>query len=121
MVLTLGNSLEISYQGRKKIVNIAGLVSSDDPLNDNALQGLIITDISTAQELLNKQGMLDRIEIIENDDSKIEALRKIMPDGLSLYRTSDLNFQIGNLASAFQINLTALSLLALVVGLFSDL
>ena len=116
--IDIGNSLEISYQGRKKIVNIAGLVSSDDPLNDNALQGLIITDISTAQELLNKQGILDRIEIIEKNDSKIEALKEIMPDGLSLYKTSDLNSQIENLASAFQINLTALSLLALVVGLF---
>lgn len=116
--IELGDQIEISYQGRKKIVDVSGLVISDDPLNNNSLQGLIITDISTAQELLNKRGILDRIEIIENDNTKIEELKKIIPDGLLLSNVSEKNAQLGNLASAFQINLTALSLLALVVGLF---
>jgi putative ABC transport system permease protein len=116
--LNIGDQLEISFQGKKSFVEIAGLVESDDPVNDSALQGLLITDISTAQELLNKQDILDRIEIIEVDKTKIDALEKIIPPGLSIRNTSEQNAQIANLSSAFQLNLTALSLLALVVGLF---
>ncbi len=116
--INIGDRLEISFQGKKSYVEIAGLIESDDPLNDSTLQGLLITDISTAQELLNKIGILDRIEIIEDDAAKIAALEKIIPAGLSLRITSEQNAQVTNLTSAFQLNLTALSLLALVVGIF---
>lgn len=91
-------------------------------LNDSDLDGLILTDISTAQELFDQQGWLSHIDLIltEGDAGKqqVDEINKILPPGLRLERTLERQQATSRLSSAFQLNLSALSLLALVVGIF---
>ncbi len=86
------------------------------------LDGLIITDISTAQTLLGMAGRLSHIDLILPDGStgarQAEELRAALPPGLRLERPDQRNQTIADLSASFSLNLTAMSLLALVVGMF---
>ena len=86
------------------------------------LDGLIITDLSTAQTLLGMAGRLSHIDLILPDGSTgerpAEELRAGLPSGLRLERPDQRNQTIADLSASFSLNLTAMSLLALVVGMF---
>ena len=79
-------------------------------------------DIGWAQELLDRQGRLTSIQIQVTDPLRMEpviaALRKIAPPdaivGPPARRGSDTEVML----AAFQLNLTALSLVSMVVGVF---
>jgi len=91
-------------------------------LEGPALAGLIITDLSTAQALLGKAGRLSHIDLILPDGSAGErqaaALRSWLPPEVRLERPAERNQATADLSAAFSLNLTAMSLLALVVGMF---
>ncbi|HSM24326.1 MAG TPA: FtsX-like permease family protein, partial [Anaerolineaceae bacterium] len=116
--ISLGQTIEFQTEGRTKQLKIVGVVSSDEPIIQDSLDGLIIVDISTAQEILNRVGLLDRIELILNDETTEDLVSDNLTSDLILRTTKDQNIQIENMVAAFQLNLTALSLLALVVGGF---
>ncbi|HOB61416.1 MAG TPA: ABC transporter permease [Candidatus Competibacteraceae bacterium] len=84
--------------------------------------GLIITDLSTAQTLLGKPGLLSHIDLILPDgpagDRQATELRARLPPELHLERADARNQATAKLSAAFALNLTAMSLLALVVGMF---
>lgn len=86
------------------------------------LDGLIITDVATAQNLLGLVGRLSHIDLIlqEGFPGKQQAtqLRASLPPGLRLERPDERRQAIANLSASFSLNLTAMSLLALVVGMF---
>jgi putative ABC transport system permease protein len=91
-------------------------------LNGPELDGLIITDISTAQTLLGKTGRLSHIDLILPDgvggERLAEQLRAGLPPDLRLEPSGMRNQATADLSAAFSLNLTAMSLLALVVGMF---
>lgn len=86
------------------------------------MDGLIVTDISTAQVLLGRAGQLSRIDLMLPGDSKGQQrasdLQAWLPPGLTLEQPQQNNQATQDLSSAFSLNLTAMSLLALVVGMF---
>lgn len=78
-------------------------------------------DIATAQEILQKKGKLSRIDLIVQEDaipSIISKLQKIVPPDATVERPAQRSQQIADMLAAFQLNLTALSCVALFVGLF---
>ncbi|NJN45712.1 MAG: ABC transporter permease, partial [Candidatus Competibacteraceae bacterium] len=91
-------------------------------LEGSALDRLIITDISTAQSLFGKAGRLDYIDLIIPENTAGERLnaqlKNILPADLKLERTATRTQATVELSAAFSLNLTAMSLLALVVGMF---
>jgi len=91
-------------------------------LEGSALDRLIITDISTAQRLFGKPGRLDYIDLIIPETAAgkrlQEQLQQILPANLQLERTATRTQATVELSAAFSLNLTAMSLLALVVGMF---
>ena len=115
-----GDHLELSIGGIRRSVQIVGLLEPGDELSRQALADLLVVDISTAQELLNRKGRLSRIDLIlpEPAESAIERIRGLLPPGAHLERTSARSESVGQLTDAFDLNLTALSLLALIVSTF---
>jgi putative ABC transport system permease protein len=81
------------------------------------LSGLAITDIATAQEVLGRVGEIERIDLVLNDD-EAAALSGTLPAGLRLQPASQRGNALAQMTRAFQINLTAMSLLAMLVGAF---
>lgn len=121
--LAPGDSLRVQYGDEIEDLTIIGLLDPEDNLSDSALQSLLITDISTAQELFAMTGRLSRIDLILDTDSPngqaaYDAIQAILPEGLRLQTAATRSNAIGEMTEAFELNLTALSLLALVVGMF---
>jgi putative ABC transport system permease protein len=77
----------------------------------------IVTDISTAQELGRLRGRLHRIDLKLSEDAA-NSLRQSLPLGTTLVESGSEDRSLRDLTDAFQTNLTALGLLALVVGMF---
>jgi putative ABC transport system permease protein len=119
--LQLGAQMEIEVNGQTKTAWIAGLIQPTDDLNRRALGSLVLADIATAQELTGRLGKLDRIDLIldpKQASVQTAALEKLLPQGVQLLPVSARYGALEQMAAAFRLNLTALSLLALVVGLF---
>lgn len=86
---------------------------------DAGAEGRIwVTDIATAQVLLNRVGLLDRIDARLEAPGQAEALEALLPTGLDLVPVAARDAAARELAQAFRINLTAMSLLALLIAAF---
>ncbi|MFZ0544298.1 MAG: FtsX-like permease family protein [Candidatus Promineifilaceae bacterium] len=116
--LALGDSLTLDNSGRLIPMQIVGLLEPADDAARRALGSLIFTDIATAQEILDQPGRLSHIDLIINDDSDLARINGILPDGVTIETAASRSNAVLQMASAFELNLTALSLLALVVGMF---
>ncbi len=120
--LSPGGTLEIRTGSDRVVLTIVGLLQPSDDLSRRALDGLLIADIATAQEVLGKVGRLDRIDLIIPEGSGaqpvLEQIDAILPPGARIARPEARTGTVEEMTAAFQLNLTALSLLALVVGMF---
>lgn len=103
--------------GYTKTARVVGLVSPADGLSTRALDSLILTDISTAQELTGRLNNIDQIDLILSEE-QISQFESLLPTGVQLQTVAARAGAVQEMTSAFRINLTALSLLALLVGLF---
>src|SRR5690606_12951550 len=92
--------------------------NTDDSLSRQALDNLMLTDISTAQEWVGLPGVISRIDLILPERFDRETLRPLLPPGAILTSPQEQSSTLGQMTAAFELNLQALSLLALVVGVF---
>jgi putative ABC transport system permease protein len=117
-----GDPLRIQIGVNDRTLTIAGLLQPTDDLSRRALDGLLIADIATAQEVLGKIGRLDRIDLIVPDGAAGEAvlasIRQLLPPSVRLVSSAARGGTVAEMTAAFSLNLTALSLLALLVGMF---
>jgi len=108
--------------GSKKInLTITNVLKMEGPAQ--SLEGNFgLMDIASAQEVLEKMGLIDRIDlIIEKSvpfDEVERELRRIMPKGTEIRRAEARGSQIEKMVSAFHLNLTALSFISIIVGMF---
>ena len=118
--LAAGAPLSLTVGGYERTAFVAGVLQPADSLSRRALDGMILADIATAQELTGRLGQLDRIDLIvpEGDDGVLARLEALLPDDVTVQPVAARSGAIEQMTAAFRTNLTALSLLALVVGLF---
>ncbi|MBN2075053.1 MAG: FtsX-like permease family protein [Dehalococcoidales bacterium] len=112
-----GDSIVLTIGGEEKTVRVVDFVGKDQ---ESALDGILISDISAGQELLDKVGILDRINLYIPEDNMelLSELKSWLPSNTSLISTSARNESTLKITDAFSVNLTAMSLLALMVGMF---
>ena len=79
--------------------------------------GLALTDIATAQEVLGRLGEVERIDLVLTD-AEAERVAASMPAGLRLEPSAQRANALTQMTRAFHTNLTAMSLLAMLVGAF---
>lgn len=120
--LAVGNQLHVQVGSRNYALEILGLLNPEDERSRRALEDLLISDIATAQEVLGKIGRLDRIDLIipEGGGSTLilKQIAAILPPGTRIQKPDVRGEAVAEMTAAFQLNLTALSLLALLVGVF---
>ena len=121
--IDVGSVVELSYGSKTLDIEVVGLLSSKDDELSESLGGLLLTDISTAQELLDKVGFLSYIDLVidENTPQGIEALGRIqnlLPAVVEIKKKDNPLGSTESITRSFKLNLTALSLLALFVGVF---
>ncbi len=118
--IQLGSNLQMVYAGSTTMGTVAGLIQPSESLTRRSLSGMLLMDIASAQELTGKLGKIDRIDLILPEDSSqiILEIDNKLPPGLLILPGSSQNDTVQEMTAAFQVNLTALSLLAMVVALF---
>jgi putative ABC transport system permease protein len=119
--LTIGSSLLLSTPRGRQTYTVRGLLASDGPAQ--ALGGnLVVMDLAVAQLAFEKIGRLDRIDLVLASGIAIqilqEALQARLGPGLRVERPSFRNAAVEKMLQSFQVNLTALSMIALFVGMF---
>ncbi len=116
MNISPGETINISIAGVQREILVAGFAGQTE---DSTMDGVIAADIAAAQELLGKTGYIDRINLILPDDGiLLTSINDWLPEGTTLISTAASNESTMNMTNAFNVNLTAMSLLALVVGMF---
>ncbi len=114
--LAVGDTLTLAYGRRTRDFHLAGTLNADAgaalPAN------VLVTDIAAAQVFLGSAGRLSFVDVRLDDEDEAEALRSLLPPGVNLVDTQTRNRAQFAMTRAFRTNLTALGLLALVIGLF---
>lgn len=103
--LGIGDDLETN-RGKLRAVGTFASPSSEP---------LILMDIAHAQRFLGMEGKVDRVDLILQDES---GFRSRWTDGFRVQSSQQRRQTLSDMLRAFRLNLQALSLLALFVGIF---
>jgi len=115
--LALESPLRLQVQDRIVMLRVAGITHAASANERAALETIVLMDVGAAQRLFAMGDRLSRVDLIasEKDAARVAAL---MPPGARVAPASEQSSTVGQFTDAFSLNLTALSLLALVVGMF---
>jgi putative ABC transport system permease protein len=116
-----GSTLSVNVGDRTLDLKIRGLLKDEGPAR--VLDGrFVLMDIAAAQQALDRFGQVDRVEIRLAKGTNIDAaeseIARRLPKGLTVQRPAQRGRQVERMLAAFHLNLTALSYIALLVGLF---
>ncbi|MEJ2181721.1 MAG: FtsX-like permease family protein [Gammaproteobacteria bacterium] len=118
----VNQQLSFLISGSEFTFTIVGLIDDEDELDRLALSSMLFVDIATAQEVLGVHKFLSRIDIIipSTIDGKrvLQELKVSLPSNVDIVSANARNYALSQMTKAFETNLTALSLLALIVGMF---
>ncbi len=115
--LALGSPLRLRVQDRIETLEVAGIVHASGTDEAALLETVVLLDVGAAQRLFRMGDRVSRIDILATE-ADLARLAKHLPEGTRVVPASEQASTVGQLTDAFQLNLTALSLLALVVGMF---
>lgn len=107
--------------GEKELkITIVGFITVTENAEENNLaDGILYMDISSAQEILNLEKNLSHIDLIlDNPSVTLPKIKTILPNGVKVLPTARKSAAIREMSKSFEFNLSAFSLLALLVGLF---
>lgn len=116
--IALGDTVVLDVEGRVVDASVVGLLRPADSVSRRALEGIVFTDIASAQEMLAMTGQLSHIDLIAGSDAALAGVAAVLPPGVAIETAAARGNAIRQMTAAFELNLSALSLLALVVGMF---
>ena len=120
--LISGDTILLDVVGMERRVRIVGLIEPENSLSAETLENLLITDISTAQELTSSEGYLSHIDLIVPDGKPgqllLERLESALPPETTVLTPSTRSEAVEQLTASFDQNLFMISLLGLIVGAF---
>ena len=116
--VVLGDRVTVDAAGRAQQVRVVGLLQPADDVSQRSLRDVVFADVATVQEMLDMVGRLSHVDLIAENEQALEPLRSLLPAGVRLEPARARSNAIQQMTAAFELNLTALSLLALVVGMF---
>ena len=113
-----GSTIDGLAGDRNVRLQVAGVLPAGVSGVDSSV---VFVDIATAQEVFDKIGRLDRIDIIA-DPARLaqtaDAVRDVLPPGVRAIEPKVRTGEITRMLRSFQLNLAALSYIALLVGMY---
>ena len=113
-------NLLVGTQYKKALLN--GILPHSQPATEQALKNLLIADIATVQEILGLYGRLTYIDLIEGDmkagSDRLEKIKISLPEDAEFVVQGSGQREVREMTQAFYTNLTSLSVLSLLVGMF---
>lgn len=115
--LAIGEDFTITSAGRDYPALLIGTTQSSS--SSAALGNILVVDIATAQHWFDKIGHLSRIDVrLPADQGAAASILAELPPGTELLSAESRTRSITEMSTAFMTNLTAMSLLALLIGTF---
>jgi putative ABC transport system permease protein len=119
--LNKGDTLPIIFGSKRVRLTITHLLKMEGPAK--SLEGNFgLMDIASAQEALEKVGLIDRIDLMVEKSIPLDMvereLKRVIPPGTEIRRSDTRSGQIEKMVSSFHLNLTALSFISIIVGMF---
>lgn len=117
----VGAAVDILVGSSTRKVTIIGLLQADSASQRAGMRDVLVADISTAQEMLGMAGRLSRVDLIlpaAGVEAEVERLRTRLPEQVQLVDAAARATSTLEMTRAFRLNLTAMSLLAMVCGMF---
>ena len=117
----VGGEIRLMIGDRVTAHVVRALLKDEGPAR--VLDGnFMLMDIAAAQLAFDRLGRIDRLEVLVPDGADLyatlEAIAARLPPGVTAQRPSRRSQQVETMLAAFHGNLTALSWIALIVGLF---
>lgn len=121
--IATGDRFEVVVAGRAVTLELLGLLPVSSALDQAGLDEVLVADLATAQEVLQRVGRLSRIDLAVpgpagEEAALLERVRALLPTGVRLEPGAARARARTQMTHAFYLNLRMLSLLALLVGLF---
>ena len=117
-----GDALPLRVGLKPSSITLSGFLRPGDEVTLQALESTAVADISTAQELLGKEGRLSWIDLLvpggTEGEKALARIRGILPPEAEILPAGARSNALEQMTRAFSLNLYALSLLTLVVGMF---
>ena len=105
----LGLNVESTFETNKGVLRVVGMFPNPSG------EPLILMDIAHAQKAFGLQGSIDRVDLILSEEI---GFRERWKDGFVIQSSQQKSETFSSMLGAFRLNLEALSLLALFVGVF---
>ncbi|MEN8260314.1 MAG: FtsX-like permease family protein [Pseudomonadota bacterium] len=113
-----GDPLHLIVGTTRRTVDVAGILAPADAMTRQSVKNLLIADIAAAQELLAMIGRLTHIDLILKTKAEADDIAAFLPPDARLLEYGSGDRSIRQMTRAFYTNISALSLLSLVVGMF---
>jgi putative ABC transport system permease protein len=125
MPLKIGDLFPVVIDENVVSLSVAGIIPQS-PNQPAAPDNLLIMDLPALQQLAHHEGRLDRIEFVVPDGPQVEQQRRWLHDRLvalganrwEVFSPADRRASAATMTRAFRMNLTILSLIGLLVGLY---
>ena len=111
--LSTDDHVEVAYQGKQAVLSVLHI----DAQVDSAADNLLLVDIATAQAILGMQGHLSHVDLILDAEAE-QWIHQHIPPQVQVQTVAEQAEGVTRLSAAFELNLTAMSLLAMLVGMF---
>lgn len=122
--LSEGSTLRLFAGGAVRRLRVAGVLRLEGAARA-AAGSIVFADLATAQELFGREGFLDRIDLVlppgldESARAALEeSVRESLPPGVTVGRPERRTATVDRMVRSFRVNLTALGLIALLVGTY---
>lgn len=119
--LEVGSFIEVAAGGRLVRLRVAGIIQTESG-RSSLWDRLAVMDIAAAQLLFQSIGRLDRIDLVTTPDRPlddiVDSLHAVLPPHLIVQRPAQRTKQVENMVWAFQLNLSVMSWVGLLVGVF---
>jgi putative ABC transport system permease protein len=112
--------LVVRAGGGDRTLVVAGLLEPGDEAVREGLSSVLVADVASAQEILGREGRLDRIDLKvppgKEGEALLDRIRRLLPPGASIEPAGGRAEELERMTAAFRENLSAFGFLALLVG-----
>ena len=120
--LKVGDPVVVQINGREHMLTVRYLIRQADTAAGHGNSRIAALDIGWAQELLGKVGRLSSLQLLldqPRDAARVAArLAKLVPPDVTVTPPGQRSGQVERMLAGFELNLGALSLISLLVGMF---
>lgn len=119
--LSVDDQVDLLIGLRRLTCQVAGILQNESD-RPSSWERMAVMDIAAAQISFGMVGRVDRIDIVTDEKMDVEdvaqALRTVLPSYMAVERPANRTRQVEQMVRAFRLNLTVLSWVGLLVGMF---